>query len=139
MTGSKRNHVKANIMVVGCTVLGAAAQMLIKRGTASLGNLVDSSAGPLLTQIPQITLKILGNLPLFGGLACYGFSTMLLVLALRYGELSVLYPIIALTYVWVSILSVSLLGESLNAFKIIGLACIVIGVAVLGRKDSKAV
>jgi multidrug transporter EmrE-like cation transporter len=139
MSSSKRNHVKANIMVVGCTVLGAAAQMLIKRGTAQLGQLVDPALGSALAQLPQIALRILTNLPLFGGLACYGFSTMLLVLALRYGELSVLYPIIALTYVWVSILSVTLLGESINAFKIAGLVLIVLGVAVLGRKDGKAV
>ncbi|MBM3785664.1 MAG: hypothetical protein FJW30_14965 [Acidobacteria bacterium] len=139
MSSPKRNRVKANFMVVGCTILGAAAQMLIKRGTAQLGQLVDPALGSALVQVPQIAWKIASNVPLFGGLACYGFSTMLLVLALRYGELSVLYPIIALTYVWVSILSVTMLGESLNVFKILGLALIVLGVAVLGRKDSKAV
>jgi multidrug transporter EmrE-like cation transporter len=78
------------------------------------------------------------NLPLFSGLSCYGISTGLLVLALRYGELSVLYPIIALTYVWVSILSVVLLGETMNAFKIAGLSLIVVGVAVLGWRGAKA-
>ena len=135
---SKRNPLKGNIMVVGCTVLGAAAQMLIKRGTATLGPLVDSSAGSVVSQVPAIAWKILSNLPLFGGLACYGLSTMLLVLALRYGELSVLYPIIALTYVWVSILSVTVLGETLNVFKVIGLVLIVAGVAVLGRKEKSS-
>ena len=125
-------------MVVGCTVLGAAAQMLIKRGTSTLGPLVDPGAGSILSQGPAIAWKILSNLPLFGGLACYGLSTMLLVLALRYGELSVLYPIIALTYVWVSILSVTMLGETLNAFKLIGLVLIVAGVAVLGKKEKSS-
>lgn len=125
-------------MVVGCTVLGAAAQMLIKRGTATMPPLLDPAAGSLLAQAPLIAWKILSNLPLFGGLACYGISTILLVLALRYGELSVLYPIIALTYVWVTILSVGFLGETVNVFKIAGLAFIVLGVAVLGRKDKSA-
>lgn len=125
-------------MVVGCTILGAAAQMLIKRGTATLGPLVDSASGNILSQAPSIAWKILSNLPLFGGLACYGLSTMLLVLALRYGELSVLYPIIALTYVWVSILSVTMLGETLNVFKILGLVLIVAGVAVLGKKEKSS-
>ena len=135
---SKRNQFKGNLMVVGCTVLGAAAQMLIKRGTSTLGPLVDSGAGSILSQAPAIAWKILSNLPLFGGLACYGLSTMLLVLALRYGELSVLYPIIALTYVWVSILSVTMLGETLNVFKFIGLVLIVAGVAVLGKKEKSS-
>jgi multidrug transporter EmrE-like cation transporter len=122
-------------MVVGCTILGAAAQMLIKTGTTMMPPLLDPAGGSALAQAPLIAWKILTNLPLFGGLACYGLSTILLVLALRYGELSVLYPIIALTYVWVTMLSVGFLGESLNAFKVLGLAFIVLGVAVLGRKD----
>lgn len=122
-------------MVVGCTVLGAAAQLLIKRGTNMMPPLFDPAAGGILPQAPLIAWRILSNLPLFGGLACYGISTILLVLALRYGELSVLYPIIALTYVWVAFLSVALLGESLNVFKVLGLVLIVSGVAVLGRKE----
>lgn len=125
-------------MVVACTVLGAAAQMLIKRGTAVMPPLLDPAGGGVLAQVPMIAWKILTNLPLFGGLACYGISTILLVLALRYGELSVLYPIIALTYVWVSVLSVAFLGESVNVYKAAGLVFIVLGVAVLGRKDSDA-
>ena len=125
-------------MVVGCTILGAAAQMLIKRGTTMMPPLLDPSAGSALAQAPLIAWKILTNLPLFGGLACYGISTILLVLALRYGELSVLYPIIALTYVWVAILSVGFLGESVNVFKLLGLLFIVLGVGVLGRKDRDA-
>jgi drug/metabolite transporter (DMT)-like permease len=134
----KRNRFKGNIMVVGCTVLGAAAQMLIKRGTTMMPPLYDAAAGTVITQAPMIAWRILTNLPLFGGLACYGLSTILLVLALRYGELSILYPIIALTYVWVSILSVGFLGETLNVYKLLGLIFIVLGVAVLGRKDKSA-
>lgn len=125
-------------MVVGCTILGAAAQMLIKMGTTMMPPLFDPAQGSALYQAPEIAWKILSNLPLFGGLACYGLSTILLVLALRYGELSVLYPIIALTYVWVTMLSVGFLGESLNIFKFLGLVFIVLGVGVLGRKDRDA-
>ena len=125
-------------MVLGCTVLGAIAQMLIKRGTALMPPLLDPSAGSALSQAPMIALKILSNLEMMGGLSCYGISTILLVLALRYGELSVLYPIIALTYVWVAVLSVGFLGETLNIFKLLGLILIVIGVAVLGRKEKEA-
>ena len=83
-------------------------------------------------------LAIILITPLMVGLSCYGLSTGLLALALRYGELSVLYPIIAVTYVWVSISSVFLLGETMNPFKIAGLAVIVAGVTVLGRTPSKS-
>lgn len=123
-------------MVAGCTVLGAAAQMLIKRGLLHLPP--TPAAGTGVESWLQFGFGLATNLPLFSGLSCYGISTGLLVLALRYGELSVLYPIIALTYVWVSILSVILLGETMNAFKIAGLSLIVVGVAVLGWGGAKA-
>ena len=51
------------------------------------------------------------NLPLLSGLVLYGLSTVLLVLALKDGELSLLYPVIALTYVWVTVLSLVILHD----------------------------
>ena len=76
---------------------------------------------------------LLTNLPLIGGYALYGINTLLLVVALRDAELSMLYPIIALTYVWVTLLSYTLLHETPNVYKNIGIGTIVVGVAVLGR------
>jgi len=66
------------------------------------------------------------------GLSLYGASTILLVLALRHGELSILYPVIALTFVWVAILSAIVIGEVMNPYKVTGIAIIVVGVSVLG-------
>ena len=57
---------------------------------------------------------------------------VLMVYALRHGELSILYPLIALGYVWVAILSVLVFHETMNAMKLAGIAIIVAGVAVLG-------
>ncbi len=48
-----------------------------------------------------------------------------------------LYPIIALTYVWVTLLSYTVLHETPNMYKNIGIATIVLGVAVLGRGGRK--
>ena len=45
------------------------------------------------------------NVPLIAGYALYGINTLMMVLALKEGELSLLYPIIALTYVWATLLS----------------------------------
>ena len=77
------------------------------------------------------------NVPLIAGYFLYGVNTLLMVLALKNGEMSRLYPIIALTYVWTTLLSYALLGESSNAYKNIGIATIVIGVAVMGRGGKK--
>ena len=66
-------------------------------------------------------------MPLVAGYGLYGLNTVMLVLALRDGELSQLYPIIAMTYVWVTLLSYTLLREPPNWYKNIGIATIVIG------------
>lgn len=84
-----------------------------------------------------VVLAMFSNLPLLGGYCLYGLSTALLVLALRDGELSLLYPVIALTYVWVTILSVVFFQETINVFKAIGITTIVFGVVVLGRSGTR--
>lgn len=115
------------ILVVCCTILGAAAQVLIKTGAGALG--------PNPTVV-QTALAIVLNPALFAGYALYGISTVLLVLALRHGQLSLLYPMFAMTYVWVTFLSVVVFHESMNGLKLAGVATIVAGIAVLGRGQS---
>jgi len=113
---------KSILLVFTCTILGAAAQLFIKVGMAHFSlNLV----------------ALLTNIPLIVGYTLYGINTIMLVLALRDGELSMLYPIIALTYVWVTLLSYGLLHEKPNFYKNAGIATIVLGVAVLGRGGRK--
>jgi multidrug transporter EmrE-like cation transporter len=108
-------------LVFLCTLFGAAAQVLIKQGANSL-----TSGSPL---------AMITNAHLVVGYGLYGFSTILLILALRDGELSILYPVISLTYVWVTMLSLLFFKESVNAWKLAGVAVIVAGVAMLGRSS----
>jgi multidrug transporter EmrE-like cation transporter len=111
------------MLVFLCTLVGAAAQMFIKTGADNLAH-------------PGFVAAVVGMLTnplLFTGYALYGVNTVLLAVALRESELSLLYPVIALTYVWVAILSVFLLHESLNPYKLAGITTIVLGVGILGR------
>lgn len=116
----------STILVFCCTLIGAAAQMFIKLG-ASHGNPHG---------LQEIVISVLHNFPLLFGYFLYAINVVLMVLALRKGELSVVYPIIALTYVWVTILSFFMFHESMNVFKLLGLATIVAGVSVLGKKET---
>jgi multidrug transporter EmrE-like cation transporter len=124
------------LLVFSCTVIGALAQILIKQGATHLGahiTLTEVARRPAL--FVQFALSMLGNVKLFTGYAMYGINTFLMALALKGRELSRLYPIIALTYVWVTLLSLFLLpGEHMNFFRSIGIAFIVSGVSVLGLR-----
>lgn len=113
-------------LVAFCTLLGAAAQVLMKIGAERL-----RTVGP--EAILSNPLLVLGNWGVMCGLALYGVFTLLLIFALRDGELSVLYPVIALNYVWVTLLSLLIFHETMNPFKLCGITVIVLGVVVLGR------
>ena len=116
-------------MVLICTFFLAGAQVLIKTGAGALGEnatLVETAIGILTTP------------SLFAGYSMYGLFTAVMVVALRDGELSMLYPVIALGYVWVSILSVWIFNEQMTPLKAAGVVVIVAGVAVLGKGQSPA-
>ncbi len=117
----------AIFIVLACTLLVATAQYLIKLGANHL-----SHAGLVATMFGIFTIP-----QLFAGYCLYGVFTVLFVFALRHGELSILYPLIALGYVWVTITAVVAFHEVMNPLKLAGLAVIVAGVAVLGWGGGK--
>ncbi len=110
-------------LVAACTLLSAIGQVLIKTG-----------AGALTRAHPWAMLT---NLPLISGYALYGIFAVMFIYALRDEELSFVYPIISLSYVWVAGLSVWFLHEFLNGWKVAGILTIVAGVAVLGKDARK--
>lgn len=104
-------------LVVLATLIGAFGPILLKKASAKRLSKIKSLAT---------------NYHLFGGVALYATGTLLFIPALRGGDLSVLYPFVALSYVWVSLLSVKFLGEKMNNFKWGGILLIVIGVSFIG-------
>jgi multidrug transporter EmrE-like cation transporter len=127
---------KSFLLVFSCTLIGAVAQILVKQGTAQLGahlTLGDVARHPSL--FVSFCVDVITNLRLFIGYVLYGVNTFLMALALKGRELSRLYPIIALTFVWVTVFSLIILpDEHMNFFRAIGIGFIVFGVSVLGVK-----
>jgi multidrug transporter EmrE-like cation transporter len=135
-TEARSDARRAFLLVFLCTLIGAAAQILVKQGTAQLGahvTLGDVAHHPSL--FFDFCWRVIHNVKLFIGYAMYGVNTFLMAFALKGHELSRLYPVIALTYVWVTLLSLLLLrDEHLNLFRIMGITFIVSGVSILGLK-----
>ena len=111
-----KTHPLAIISVMLATLLTATGQFLFKLGTANL----------------TLGWDLLQNWYLIGGFAIYGISAVILVISLKYGELSVLYPVISLSFVWVNIISFEFLGEQLTTFKWVGVSLIILGVTCIG-------
>ena len=114
----------AILLILVTTLLTSSAQILYKLGVPSLKFDLAS---------------ILTSYYLIGGLVLYGIGALLMIISFRGGEVSVLYPIIATSYIWVSVLSIYFLGEKMNIFRWIGVFIIIAGIVSIGYGSKERV
>lgn len=67
------------------------------------------------------------------GFVLYGMGALLMILAFKFGELSVLYPIMCVSYIFAIINGYLFLGEALSVRKLLGILLIIAGVSFLGK------
>lgn len=113
-------------LMILTTIFTSTAQLFYKKGAEKLEFNI---------------LSIITNYPLITGLFLYMIGAVLMITAFKGGELSVLYPIIATSYIWVGIFSYFLFNESLNLLRWIGIATIFFGVIFIGigSKDKEVI
>lgn len=107
----------AVLMIIFSTFLNTIAQSLYKYGANKLS--FD-------------LIAIVMNYPIILGICVYAISASIMILAFRGGDLSLLYPLFATGYIWVTLASSYIFNEELNLYKIAGILVIIIGVSVLG-------
>lgn len=104
------------VVLIAC-VIGAFGALFLKKGAGRIAfNLVE----------------LLKNKKLILGVIAYGISTVMFIPALKYGELSVLYPFVATSYLWVTLFSKWFLKEEINSWKWTGIFIILIGITLIG-------
>jgi drug/metabolite transporter (DMT)-like permease len=77
------------------------------------------------------------NLYLISGLVFYAIGAVLLIIALKYGDLSMIYPFIALSFIWVTILSTYIFNEHVSVINWLGIIAILLGVSLIGQGGRK--
>lgn len=77
-------------------------------------------------------LKLITNYNLLLGVFLYVVSAILFVPAYKGGDISVLYPLVALSYIWVSFIAILFLNEHMTRTKWAGVFLIILGVALIG-------
>ncbi len=65
------------------------------------------------------------------GLTLYLVSTVFFIKGISHGEISVLFPLVSLGYVWTTIWSKLFFNESMTSAKFTGLGLILVGCALL--------
>src|SRR3989338_1963357 len=118
-----RTQKRAIALMVLCTIFTSLGQILWKLG---VNKYISNDIFSLL------------NIPFVLGFVSYGLGAVLMLIAFRRGELSVLYPIVATSYIWVSIISPRLFPDDfMNAWKWAGVVIILISVSILGWASSR--
>ncbi len=103
------------LLVFGASVIGSLAAVFLKAGA-------DILHGPLRAWAVRIG----------AGIALFLASSVLYVMGLREGSLTVLYPMVSLGYVWTLLWSRLFFGEPFNREKIVGLMLVLLGVFCIG-------
>ena len=116
-------------LLLGGVFLNAAAQLLLKAATRHSGVLVGDSGQVSWTSVMQL----LGAVPLWFGLACYGISLIVWLGALSRVPVSLAYPMLSIGYVVNAFAAAALFGEALSFGKLAAIGLICAGVITLAR------
>jgi drug/metabolite transporter (DMT)-like permease len=97
---------------------------------------VIGSFGAVFLKAGSAKLKLgfwnIFNLRLAFGVALFLLSSVFFILGIRHGELSVLYPMVSLGYVWTLLWSRLFFKEPFTRQKFFGLGLILLGVFCVG-------
>lgn len=112
--------IRSMLLVMAASVIGSFGAVYLKKGAARL-------TGSVLSFLNKEV--ILGIVLFLGSSVFYG-------LGVKGGDLSVLYPMVSLGYVWTLIWGKVFFGEQFTRSKVLGLALVLVGVCFVGMGSS---
>jgi multidrug transporter EmrE-like cation transporter len=115
--------------IITGVLLNAAAQLFLKAGTNALGGAIHLTAQNWFST----GIKVISQLPILAGLACYAISLVVWIIGLSRTEVSIAYPMLSLGYVVGTAGAWMFLGEVVSMQRMLALGVIVVGVALLAR------
>lgn len=114
-------------LILTGVLLNAVAQLALKASVRDHGT-IELGRGAL-----PVAMQLAGEPALWAGLACYGVSVIVWILALSRVDVSIAYPMLSIGYVVNAFAAWALFGEALTPMRLLGIGIIVLGVFVLAR------
>jgi len=121
------NFISFSLIFTG-VMLNAAAQILMKMGTNTIGHFEFN-----IENVLPIGWKLATEWHIVTALFCYGVSVVVWMLALSRVPVSIAFPMLSMAYVVTAVAAWYLLGEAFNPTKMMGIGIIIFGVVVLSR------
>jgi len=104
-------QLKAISLAFLCAFLAATAQIFQKMGGSNL---------------PEITW------PIFAGILIYTIGWIVFITALKEGDVTVIFPIVATSYIIVTIYALVIFNEQISLLRWMGVIFIFVGIAMIG-------
>jgi multidrug transporter EmrE-like cation transporter len=121
------NAISFGLVLFG-VLLNAAAQLLLKAGTNSIGHFAFDK-----TNILPVGWQLATEPHILGGLTCYVVSVVVWIMALSRVEVSIAYPMLSIGYVVNAAAAYYLFGEAITPMRLLGIGIIIIGVYIVAR------
>ena len=115
--------------IISGVILNACAQLLLKAGTNALGGAIHLT----MSNWFETFIKVVTQLPILGGLACYGISLVVWIIGLSRTDVTIAYPMLSLGYVVSAFGAWMFLGEAVSPQRLAAIGVIVVGVVLLAR------
>jgi multidrug transporter EmrE-like cation transporter len=113
------------------TPLSSILCFLVAAFLGALGQFLYKSGAERAT---EALLSYLLNGRILGGVACYMAVMVLFVAAFRRGgELSVLYPLYATTFIWAALIAWWAYGVPIKPVNLLGMGCLIAGMFFMGK------
>jgi multidrug transporter EmrE-like cation transporter len=117
------------LFIITGVLLNAVAQLLLKAGTNALGGAIHLTAANAF----ETFIKVVTQLPILGGLACYGISLVVWIIGLSRTDVTIAYPMLSLGYVVSALGAWMFLGEVIPPQRLVAIGVIMVGVILLAR------
>jgi multidrug transporter EmrE-like cation transporter len=115
--------------IISGVILNACAQLLLKAGTNAIGGAIHLT----MSNWFQTFIKVVTQLPILGGLACYAISLVVWIIGLSRTDVTIAYPMLSLGYVVSAFGAWMFLGEAVSPQRLAAIGVIMIGVVLLAR------
>jgi multidrug transporter EmrE-like cation transporter len=115
--------------IISGVLLNAIAQVLLKAGTNAIGGAIHLT----MSNAFETFVKVISQLPILGGLACYALSLVVWIMGLSRTDVTIAYPMLSLGYVVAALGAWMFLGEAVSPQRMLAIGVIMVGVALLAR------
>ena len=116
------------MLLISAIILGVVGQLLFKEGISKVDVAFKGLGGAA-----GLVWRLFTNPVIFLGLISYGISTVFWILVLKEKDLSLVYPMLASSYILILLTSWIFRHEAVSPFRWLGALVITLGVILISR------